>query len=45
MLILGEIIIIMTIIRYNKTRNDNDSGNDNDKNNKIMINAIITMKK
>lgn len=35
----------MTIIRYNKTRNDNDSDNDNDKNNKIMINAIITMKK
>ena len=35
----------MTIIRYNKTRNDNDSDNDNDKDNKIMINAIITMKK
>lgn len=35
----------MTIIRYNKTRNGNDSDNDNDKNNKIMINAIITMKK
>ena len=40
-----KIIIIMTIIRYNKTRNGNDSDNDNDKNNKIMINAIITMKK